>query len=69
MIPELRKMVTFDEVIFRDGDRAANPPLRLIGVAAVVKNPWLGRGFVDVAAEFNPAIPGASMARFLRERE
>ena len=25
------------------------------------------RGFVDVAAEFSPAIPGASMARFLRE--
>ena len=25
------------------------------------------RGFVDVAAEFNPAVPGASMARFLRE--
>ncbi|MEO8366356.1 MAG: ankyrin repeat domain-containing protein [Pseudoxanthomonas sp.] len=25
------------------------------------------RGFVDVAAEFAPALPGASMARFLRE--
>ena len=25
------------------------------------------RGFVDVAVEFNPAVPGASMARFLRE--
>ena len=25
------------------------------------------RGFVDVAAEFSPAVPGASMARFLRE--
>ncbi len=25
------------------------------------------RGFVDVAAEFTPAVPGASMARFLRE--
>jgi uncharacterized protein len=25
------------------------------------------RGFVDVAAEFAPAVPGASMARFLRE--
>ena len=25
------------------------------------------RGFVDVAAEFVPAVPGASMARFLRE--
>lgn len=26
------------------------------------------RGFVDVASEFSPALPGASMARFLRER-
>lgn len=26
------------------------------------------RGFVDVAGEFSPALPGASMARFLRER-
>lgn len=25
------------------------------------------RGFIDVAAEFAPAVPGASMARFLRE--
>ncbi len=25
------------------------------------------RGFIDVAAEFTPAVPGASMARFLRE--
>ena len=25
------------------------------------------RGFIDVAGEFNPAVPGASMARFLRE--
>ena len=44
MIPELRKLVTYDEVIYRDGDRAAIPPLRLIGVAAVVKNPRAGRG-------------------------
>ena len=58
MIPELRKMVTFDEVIFRDGDRAANPPLRLIGVAAVVKNPWHGRGFVeDLSPEINRIAP------------
>ena len=25
------------------------------------------RGFVDVAGEFAPAVPGVSMARFLRE--
>ncbi len=58
MIPELRKLVTFDEVIYRDGDRAAIPPLRLIGVAAVVKNPWAGRGYVeDLAPEINRIAP------------
>ncbi len=58
MIPELRKLVTFDEVIYRDGDRAAIPPLRLIGVAAVVKNPWAGRGYVeDLAHEINRIAP------------
>ena len=58
MIPELRKLVTYDEVIYRDGDRAATPPLRLIGVAAVVKNPWQGRGYVeDLAPEINRIAP------------
>lgn len=42
MFPELRKVVTYDEVIHREGERAANPPLRMIGVAAVVKNPGTG---------------------------
>lgn len=58
MIPELRKLVIYDEVIYRDGDRAAIPPLRLIGVAAVVKNPWAGRGYVeDLAPEINRIAP------------
>ena len=58
MIPELRKLVTYDEVIYREGDRAANPPLRLIGVAAVVKNPWHGRGFVeDLSPEIQRIAP------------
>lgn len=47
MIDELRKVVTFDEDIHREGGRAAEPPLRMIGVAAVVANPWAGRGFVE----------------------
>ena len=47
MFPELRKIVTYDEVIHRDGDRAATPPLRLIAAAAVLRNPWAGRGYVD----------------------
>jgi hypothetical protein len=58
MFPELRKVVTYDEIIYRDGDRAATPPLRLIGVAAVVKNPWHRRGFVeDLSPEINRIAP------------
>ena len=47
MFPELRKLVTFDEVIHRDGARIANPPLRMMAVAAVLTNPWAGRGYVE----------------------
>jgi len=47
LLPELRKVVTYDEDIHRDGAREADPVLRLIGVAAVVRNPWYGRGYVE----------------------
>lgn len=58
MFAELRKVVTYDEVIWRDGARAATPPLRLIAVAAVVKNPWAGRGYVeDLSPEINRIAP------------
>lgn len=58
MIPELRKIVTFDEDILTEGDRAVEPVLRMIGVAAVVKNPWAGRGYVeDLAPEIKRVAP------------
>ena len=58
MFPELRKTVIYDEVTYRDGDRVANPPLRMIGVAAVVKNPWAGRSYVqDLSPEINRIAP------------
>lgn len=47
MFPELRKVVTFDEDIHREGDRPADPVLRMIGVAAVLRNPWHGQGYVQ----------------------
>ena len=47
IMPELRKVVTFDEDIHREGERPAEPVLRIIGVAAVVKNPWAGQGYVE----------------------
>ena len=47
MLPELRKVVTFDEDTLTEGGHPAEPVLRMIGVAAVVQNPWAGRGFVE----------------------
>ena len=44
---KIRKLVSFEEEIRIEGERAANPPLRVLGVAAVIKNPWAGRGYVD----------------------
>jgi len=47
MLKELRKIVTFDEDIYNEGGKEANPTLRIIGVAAVLSNPWKGQGFVE----------------------
>lgn len=58
MFPELRKVVTFDEDIHREGARAADPVLRMIGVAAVLRNPWHGQGYVeDLAPEIKRLAP------------
>ncbi len=43
----LRKLVVYVEDTHHEGGRPATPPLRLIGVAAVIRNPWSQRGFVD----------------------
>ena len=47
MLKELRKIVTFDEDIYSEGGKEADPILRIIGVAAVLSNPWRGQGFVE----------------------
>ena len=36
MLKELRKIVTFDEDIYSEGGKEADPILRIIGVAAVL---------------------------------
>ncbi len=67
MIDELRKIVTFDEDIYKEGDKSANPVLRIIGVAAVLTNPWKGRGFVeDLSPEIDRIAP--VMGRALTDR-
>ena len=47
MLKELRKIVTFDEDIYSEGGKESDPILRIIGVAAVLSNPWKGHGFVE----------------------
>jgi len=64
---KIRKLVNFEEEIRIEGERAATPPLQVFGVAAVVKNPWAGRGFV---ADLKPEIRafGPLLGRLLTER-
>lgn len=43
----IRKIVSYIDETLIEGGRAATTPLRLFAVAAVLRNPWAGRGFVD----------------------
>ena len=43
MIEDIRKIITYEEIINVEGGKKAPNDLRLIGVAAVLKNPDLPR--------------------------
>jgi Amino acid synthesis len=43
----IRKIVTFKETTLIEGGVAATKPVTMLGVAAVIANPWFGRGFVE----------------------
>jgi hypothetical protein len=54
----VRKLVAYSEDIRIEGGRAAAKPLQLFGVAAVIPNPWAGRGFVeDLKPEIHAIAP------------
>ena len=58
MIEELRKVVTFEEEVNQEGGKGAKVPLRIIGVAGVLQNPWKDRGFVqDLSPEIDRIAP------------
>jgi hypothetical protein len=44
---EIRKIATFIEDTHVEGGKAAARPVRMVAVAAVVRNPWAGQGFVE----------------------
>lgn len=47
MSAENRRIVRYVEDVFTEGGRSAPEPPRLVMVAAVLRNPWAGLGFVE----------------------
>lgn len=43
----IRKICTFIEETHMEGGKAASRPLNIVVVAAIIQNPWAGRGFVE----------------------
>lgn len=55
---DIRKLVTYAETTFSEGGKAAARPLKLFGAAAVLRNPWAGRGFIeDLKPEIHAIAP------------
>ena len=44
---KLRKFAKFEDKTFIEGKKKAKEPVLLVSVAAVIENPWAGRGFVE----------------------
>ncbi|NLS00357.1 amino acid synthesis family protein [Rhizobium sp. P38BS-XIX] len=47
MALEIRKICTFLEETLVEGGRVAPRPVNIVVVAAIIPNPWAGRGFVE----------------------
>lgn len=55
---QLRKTVTYIESTLIEGGKSAPKPLKLFAAAAVLTNPWAGRGFVhDLKPEITEIAP------------
>jgi hypothetical protein len=44
---EIRKICTYVEEVIIEGGKKADRPVKMAAVAAVIENPWHGKGFVD----------------------
>jgi len=70
MTPEIRKFVHYQEETLIEGGKHAPQALQLFGVAAVLRNPWAERGFVqDLSPEiqaFAPMLGHALTDRILK---
>lgn len=68
---EIRKIVVYKEVAFIEGGRSLQEPVTVVGIAAVIRNPWFGRGYVeDLSPEQRDGCSGLGnlmAARMLEE--
>ncbi|MBW8724263.1 MAG: amino acid synthesis family protein [Inquilinus limosus] len=69
MMSEIRKIAAHTEQTFIEGGKAGDRPVTMAVVAAVLRNPWAGRGFVeDLRPEvlsLAPPLAEALVARLL----
>jgi len=57
----IRKTVLHVETVHVDGGRDAAKPLKMVAAAAVIRNPWAGRGYVeDLSPEIRALGPQLS---------
>ncbi|WP_432256427.1 amino acid synthesis family protein [Limimaricola sp. AA108-03] len=71
MAASIRKTLLHVETTLIEGGKAAPQPLVMIAAAAVLKNPWAGRGFVeDLRPEIAEVAPelGALLTGMILER-
>lgn len=62
MPAQIRKTLLHVETTLMEGGRTAPRPLKLIAAAAVLRNPWAGRGFVeDLKPEIHEIAPELGM--------
>ena len=55
MDAKIRKTVLYVEDVHIEGGRAVARPYRAVAAAAIIENPWVGRGFVE---DLRPGING-----------
>jgi len=67
MSAEIRKIVEFKDTSLIEGGKRAEKPLALFATAAVITNPWHGRGFVEDLSPEIRAI-GPVLGELLTER-
>ena len=70
---EVRKLFTAIEETRIEGEKKADKPVRMIGVMAVIKNPWAGQGYVEDLMpkinEYAPALGDMLVAELFKHIE